>query len=113
MKFPIKAKEDYKMKFISWNVNGFRAVLKKGFEEIFNELDADFFNAFRKPRCRKVKLTFTPRDIRILQLRGRKRVTSGKPDFCKEGTTKCRVRNRWKKHNDEGRVITLEHDDFT
>ncbi len=31
------------MKFISWNVNGFRAVLKKGFEEIFNELDADFF----------------------------------------------------------------------
>ena len=31
------------MKFVSWNVNGFRAVLKKGFEEIFNDLDADFF----------------------------------------------------------------------
>ena len=31
------------MKFISWNVNGFRAILSKGFVEIFNELDADFF----------------------------------------------------------------------
>ena len=43
MHIPVKIKEDCKMKFISWNVNGFRAVLKKGFEEIFNELDADFF----------------------------------------------------------------------
>ena len=31
------------MKFVSWNVNGFRAVLKKGFPEIFEEMDADFF----------------------------------------------------------------------
>ena len=31
------------MRFVSWNVNGFRAVLKKGFEDIFAGLDADFF----------------------------------------------------------------------
>ena len=31
------------MKFISWNVNGLRACLKKGFEDTFNALDADFF----------------------------------------------------------------------
>ncbi len=31
------------MKFISWNVNGFRAVMGKNFMEVFNELDADFF----------------------------------------------------------------------
>lgn len=31
------------MKFISWNVNGLRAVVKKGFEDTFNQLDADFF----------------------------------------------------------------------
>lgn len=31
------------MKFISWNVNGLRAIVKKGFLEIFQELDADFF----------------------------------------------------------------------
>ncbi len=31
------------MKFISWNVNGLRAVCGKGFEDIFKDLDADFF----------------------------------------------------------------------
>ena len=31
------------MKIISWNVAGFRAVLKKGFEEFFNNIDADVF----------------------------------------------------------------------
>lgn len=31
------------MRFISWNVNGLRAVVKKGFEDIFWSLDADFF----------------------------------------------------------------------
>ena len=31
------------MKFISWNVNGLRAVVGKGFADIFNQLDADFF----------------------------------------------------------------------
>lgn len=31
------------MKLISWNVNGLRAVVKKGFIDIFNQLDADFF----------------------------------------------------------------------
>ena len=31
------------MRFISWNVNGLRAVQKKGFEDIFRALDADFF----------------------------------------------------------------------
>ena len=31
------------MKIISWNVNGLRAVVNKGFKEIFTELDADFF----------------------------------------------------------------------
>ena len=31
------------MKFISWNVNGLRAIVNKNFLEVFNELDADFF----------------------------------------------------------------------
>ena len=31
------------MKFISWNVNGLRAAMKKGFADFFNEQDADFF----------------------------------------------------------------------
>ena len=36
-------KEEIKVKLISWNVNGLRAVVGKGFADIFNELDADIF----------------------------------------------------------------------
>ena len=36
-------KEETKVKLISWNVNGLRAVVGKGFADIFNELDADIF----------------------------------------------------------------------
>ena len=35
--------KEYAMKFVSWNVNGLRAVCGKGFADIFTELDADFF----------------------------------------------------------------------
>ncbi len=78
------------MKFISWNVNGFRAVLKKGFEEIFNELDADF-SVFKKPRCRKVKLTSPRGLLRILQLCGEKGLLRTAVFAKKEPL--CRVRN--------------------
>ena len=37
-----KSREEY-MKFISWNVNGIRACVQKGFMDVFNELDADIF----------------------------------------------------------------------
>ena len=39
----IVQKEKIYMKFVSWNVNGLRAVLKKGFEDIVKDFDADFF----------------------------------------------------------------------
>lgn len=42
------------MRFISWNVNGLRAVVKKGFEDIFWSLDADF-SACRRQNYRKVR----------------------------------------------------------
>ena len=38
------------MKFISWNVNGFRAVLKKGFEDVFKDLDACLLYTTPSPR---------------------------------------------------------------
>lgn len=38
------------MKFISWNVNGIRAVLKKDFLTFFNEVDADFF-CIQETKC--------------------------------------------------------------
>ena len=47
------------MKLISWNVNGLRAVLKKGFEEFFNEVDADIF-CIQETKCQpnQVELEF-------------------------------------------------------
>ena len=47
------------MKLISWNVNGLRAAVKKGFLDFFREIDADF-SASRKPKCRKDSLTDLP-----------------------------------------------------
>lgn len=43
------------MKLISWNVNGLRANITKGFETFFKQIDADIF-VFRKQKCRKNKL---------------------------------------------------------
>ena len=47
------------MKFISWNVNGIRACITKGFEERFHELDADIF-CLQETKCQQgqVKLEF-------------------------------------------------------
>ena len=51
------------MKFVSWNVNGFRAVLKKGFEDIFNELDADFF-CLQETKMQEGQADFHPEGYR-------------------------------------------------
>ena len=49
------------MKFVSWNVNGFRAVLKKGFEEIFNDIGADFF-CLQETKMQQGQADFHPED---------------------------------------------------
>lgn len=50
------------MKFISWNVNGLRACVQKGFTEYFREADADFF-AFRKQSFRRDRLILRRKGI--------------------------------------------------
>ncbi len=78
------------MKFISWNVNGFRAVLKKGFEEIFNELDADSF-CLQETRMQEGQADFHSEDITSITATWRKRVTLGTA-FSKKSL--CHIRNR-------------------
>ena len=46
------------MKFISWNVNGIRACLKKGFEEYFQEADADIF-CIQETKCQEGQVELT------------------------------------------------------
>ncbi len=95
------------MKFISWNVNGFRAVLRKGSRFLMNSM-LIFLSSRNHDAGRSTD--FHPEGYADIKLCGEKGFTQ-ELRFCKERPIKCRVRNQWK-HNDEGRVITLEYDDF-
>ncbi|NLC33187.1 MAG: exodeoxyribonuclease III, partial [Clostridiales bacterium] len=47
------------MKFISWNVNGFRAILKKNFDEYFEDVQADFF-CIQETKMQEGQADFSP-----------------------------------------------------
>ena len=71
------------MKFVSWNVNGFRAVLKKGFEEIFNDLDADFF-CLQETKMQEGQADFHPEDYLEYYNYAEKKGYSGTAVFVKK-----------------------------
>ncbi len=99
------------MKLISWNVNGLRACLTKGFEEFFSNMDADIF-------C--LQETKMQPDQAELNLEGYykywnsavKKGYSGTAIFTKKEPLNVTYHLGLDKHNDEGRVITLEYDNF-
>ncbi|MDZ4910563.1 exodeoxyribonuclease III, partial [Clostridium perfringens] len=99
------------MKFISWNVNGIRACVSKNFMEFFNEVDADIF-------ClQETKLQENQID---LQLEGyfqywnyaKKKGYSGTAIFTKKEPLSVTYGINIEEHDQEGRVITLEFEDF-
>ena len=101
------------MKFVSWNVNGFRAVLKKGFEEIFNDLDADFF-CLQETKMQAGQADFHPDGYKIYFNSAVKKGYSGTAVFVKEsvGEPLSVAYGIKGEHDDEGRVITLEYPEF-
>ena len=60
------------MKLISWNVNGLRACCDKGFREIFNELDADFF-CLQETKMQKDSSTWHSKDILLTGIMPKKK----------------------------------------
>ena len=98
------------MKLISWNVNGFRAVLGKGFEDIFNSLDADFF-CLQETKMQPGQADFDPEGYRSFWFSAEKKGYSGTAIFAKEEPLSVSYGINGK-HMDEGRAITLEYDDF-
>lgn len=98
------------MKFISWNVNGFRAVLNKGFGEIFSSLDADFF-ALQETKMQPGQADFKPDGYYEYWFSAEKKGYSGTAIFAKKEplSVSYGINGR---HIDEGRVITLEYDGF-
>jgi exodeoxyribonuclease-3 len=98
------------MRFISWNVNGFRAVLTKGFAEIFSDLDADFF-CLQETKMQPGQADFAPEGYHSYWFSAEKKGYSGTAVFAKKEPISVFYGINGK-HTDEGRVITLEYDDF-
>ena len=101
------------MKFVSWNVNGFRAVLKKGFEDVFNSLDADFF-CLQETKMQEGQADFHPEDYYEFYNCAEKKGYSGTAVFARKtlGEPLSVHYGIHGEHDDEGRVITLEYEDF-
>ena len=98
------------MKFISWNVNGFRAVLGKGFADIFASLDADFF-CLQETKMQPGQADFSPEGYHSYWFSAEKKGYSGTAIFAKAEPISVSY-GVGGKHTDEGRVITLEYPDF-
>ncbi|MBQ7386653.1 MAG: exodeoxyribonuclease III [Clostridia bacterium] len=98
------------MKLISWNVNGFRAVLGKGFSEIFAELNADIF-CIQETKMQPGQADFAPEGYECFWYSAEKKGYSGTAIFSRIKPLSAAYGINGK-HTDEGRVITLEFDDF-
>ena len=99
------------MKFISWNVNGLRAVAGKGFADIFERLDADFF-------ClQETKLSAGQLDLEFLGYQSywnyaEKKGYSGTAVYARHTPLSVSYGLGVEEHDHEGRVLTLEMPDF-
>ncbi|MDI9517819.1 MAG: exodeoxyribonuclease III [Bacillota bacterium] len=99
------------MKLISWNVNGLRAVVKKGFMDFFDDIDADIF-ALQETKMQPHQLELDlPGYYQYFHSAERKGY-SGTAVFTKKEPINVSYDFEKDIHNDEGRVMTLEYDDF-
>ena len=110
------------MKFISWNVNGLRAVCGKGFSEVFTTLDADFF-CLQETKMQEGQLDLAFLGYQSYWNYAEKKGYSGTAIYTKhtplnvilglpEDIIASVPDNGWIDMNTEGRVITLEYETF-
>ena len=99
------------MKFISWNVNGFRACLEKGFTEFFAEQNADFV-CLQETKMQVGQATFEPEGYYQYWNSAIKKGYSGTAIFTKHKPLSVRYGLGIEEHDTEGRAITLEYEDF-
>ena len=98
------------MKLISWNVNGFRACLKKGFADFFSAEDADIF-CLQETKLQPEQADFAPKGYFRYFNSAVKKGYSGTAVYTKREPLSVSF-GLDGEHNDEGRVITCEYDDF-
>lgn len=99
------------MKLISWNVNGLRACVGKGFEEIFKKLDADFF-CLQETKMQEGQLDISFDGYESYWNYADKKGYSGTAIFTKHHPVSVSYGLGIDEHDHEGRVITLEMEKF-
>ena len=99
------------MKMISWNVNGLRAIVGKGFIDIFNELDADIFS-LQETKLQEGQIELDLPGYYQYWNYAVKKGYSGVAVFTKIKPMSVSYGLGIEEHDQEGRVITLEFEDF-
>ena len=99
------------MKMISWNVNGLRACLNKDFEKFFYEIDADVF-CLQDTKLQEGQIDFAPEGYFCYWNYAEKKGYSGTAVFTKREPLNVKYGMGIEEHDKEGRLITLEFEDF-
>lgn len=99
------------MKMVSWNVNGLRACVTKGFVDIFNKLDADIF-CLQETKLQEGQIDLPLEGYYQYWNYAEKKGYSGTAIFTKKEPLAVTNGIEIDEHNTEGRVITLEFQDF-
>lgn len=99
------------MLLVSWNVNGFRAVLKKGFAEAFQNLDADIF-CLQETKMQPGQAEFSPCGYHQYWYSAERKGYSGTAVFTKQEPLSVSYGIGKEEHSHEGRAITLEFPQF-
>lgn len=99
------------MKFISWNVNGFRACLGKGFADFFKAVDADFV-CLQETKMQPGQAEFDAPDYFEYWYSAEKKGYSGTAVFAKKEPISVKYGIGIPEHDTEGRAITLEYENF-
>ena len=99
------------MKFVSWNVNGIRACRKKGFDEYFESTGADIF-AIQETKCQPDQIEMDTPDYKQYWYSAVKKGYSGTAVFSKTEPLNVTFGMGIEEHDNEGRVITAEYENF-
>ena len=99
------------MKCISWNVAGYRACLKKGFKDFFEKIDADIF-CLQEVKATEEEIDYHPEGYYVYRNVAEKKGYSGTLIYTKKEPIFVKYGMGIEKHDMEGRMITLEYDNF-
>ena len=99
------------MRFVSWNVNGLRACVTKGFEDIFKNFDADAF-CLQETKLQEGQIDFAPEGYFGYWNYAEKKGYSGTAIFTKREPLNVTYGIGIEEHDHEGRVVTLEFEDY-